>query len=296
MADSQTEPNTTAEGLSAWSCTWRDPVSQPNEQAQVGDLLRMTCQGSTDQHFNETLFFLEKEDAKHLLKVIEVKSSTPGELDLVVASYRPGDHKDLALMLSDGQTFAKINPISFSIQSVLPQDKKPEPFPFYGPFQASYSVWLWVSIALLVALFSYPAVRYFRKRRQKQKLLDATEIQLREQSLLHDMSKFYRQQKKVLEAPEVNLQLVRGEIEKNLKEYLVVRYKVPAFAWSRADVIDDIKKTNKTVAYKISPALSRLMYELSSETKFDLHGVSQLLEQFRKFYEKSEKLIKEVRK
>lgn len=287
------QQNPTDPGLSVWECTWRDPVRQPNENPQVGDLLRMTCQGPPDEHLQANIFFLEKENLKHVLKVIEVKKTNPGDIDLVVTSYLPGEHKGLVLKFSDSEIIAQTSPLDLTIQSVLPPGQKVEPYPLYGPFEANYSWWLWFIIVATIIVFSLPAVKYIKKRRQKNKLLGNTELQMREQSLLHDMSKFYRSQKRFIEGSDFQADTCLHEIDKTVREYLVIRYKVPAFDWSRSAIVSDIKSNYKKVFEKINIPLQKLLFELEANKKLDTRGCEQILESFKNFYELSEKAMKE---
>lgn len=271
---------------------------QPGASPQVGDLLRLTCEGPDTYKFSDGVQVVEAEESKYKLRVIEVKSSSNGKLDLAVTSYKPSEYTDQIFVLSDGVHTVRTSPLSFKIESVLSQEKPPEPYPLFGPFDLSYSYWLWLILALAVLFIAVPVLFKLQRVRQKQKLLSAIDLKEKERSIEHDVSKFYRLKRRELENANLDADRMRGDIEQSFREYLMVRFRVPALVWSRPAIIADIRKYHKNVFERTGVAINKMLYELESSRnrKIDLRTGEQLLEGYRYVFDEIEKSRRELKR
>lgn len=276
---------------STWNCTWRDPIVQPQATPQVGDLLRLTCEGQDDFVFTDAVKVVETPEEKYKLRIIEVKSSAAGSLDLVVTSYQPAEYTGKVFILSDGTHTIQTSPLNFKVESVLSTEKPPEPYPLFGPFDLSYSIWVWIILGLAALFIAIPIARKFWKSRQRKKLLAEMDIPTKQKTIEHDASKFYRTKRRELDSSNLDTNKMRGEIDRQFREYLTVRFKTPATVWSRSEILKDLRKINKKAFTAVGVSVSKLLYEIESSRKrqIDTRTAEQLLEDFRQVVEKIEK-------
>ncbi len=107
----------------------------------------------------------------YALFVLDTVSILPGKGVFKVTSYQPGNYNTGFRLVSD-EGVAKVKPLLWKVDSILPQNEKEttQPFPPYGPWKEVFPFWYKsLGVLLLLGLIAFIAVktRAIIRRRKK---------------------------------------------------------------------------------------------------------------------------------
>ena len=112
-----------------------------------------------------------QEHSPYSLFVLDTVSILPGKGVFKVTSYHTG-YYNVGFKLVSDRGVLEVKPVSWKVDSVIPQEKKEtiQPYPPYGPWKDSLPFWYWpLGILTLLGLISFIALKmsFFVKRKKK---------------------------------------------------------------------------------------------------------------------------------
>lgn len=248
-------------------------VQIANPPVTVGDPFTLSCQGNFGAGFSSTTQIVPVDEKnKYTLKILGVKSASPGDAQFTVTSYKAGDFKDQVFIISDGLVNAKTDPLAWSVKSVLEQDSKP--FPPMGPMKMSYPNAVWLVILLILAAISLIVWQRLNRRRARRNLIEGVLgagregvpfrelVKIQNTQAFSQFSRDLRQVQKDMNAMKPKpADEIWAELEKAFRLYLVRELLTPAFDWSQRQILNDIKKNHRKVYNRCSAQLRRGLSE-----------------------------------
>jgi len=284
----------------------------PQSAKSVGDLMRLQCLGLMDPPLStSTKFFFEDPQDSFKLYILSVEKADRSEFVATITAYKAGAFNDQSLRLGDSQARFEIKGLSWKTESVLEEAEKiqketfsppPEqiqPFPFFGPFSVGYPIWIWLASAVLLGIVMATFFRFWRKRSQKKRLVQAALAGVGQSGLgpsqhpMHEFGKVHRRLSRQISEKEAveNRAEELKELEKAFREFLIRRFQVPALDWSDREILADLKSEHQKSFRAVGRDLARLLNEFQKARGQVLkkQDLEQLLEQSRRVLERLEK-------
>lgn len=260
--------------IQSLQCELRD-LDVEKTPKTVGDLYELSCSGLWEEPLSEnTKIKFEKEGMKYALHIVSVKKTSSNEFVAEVSCYLPNQYSNQEFLLVDGDTSFKVQGLSWAYESVLqkaeehqketiePPPEKLEPYPYFGPIGIHYPSWVWLILAMLVAVAGGFIFRWQKKRLQKKKLIDAALSGMGSAlTPYQDFNKSLRQILRKNGDRKIEPQIVLDDLEGSFKSYLTRALTVPAFDWSEAEIIKDIRKNHRNVFLDNGKLIVRLLRE-----------------------------------
>jgi hypothetical protein len=234
----------------------------------VGDKFVLECDGPLGLPFKDNVRFLLKDDSQYIIHKLQMPESTETHFKFIVTSYRTGEHKDIALVLSDGVTTATTNPLSWTVSSILKPGEEQKMVPSQGPFLLSYPLSLWLTLAAVV-LGIMGLIGFVVYRRRQRKLMKA---QLEKFTTMlppfSQFSKDMRQTIKKLDDPkaEVMAKDIVVKMNEDLRLYLVRELMVPAHEYSDSAVLKEIRRDHRDLYDFCRADLKKVLSEFTKAT------------------------------
>jgi hypothetical protein len=261
------------------------PEAPPAGEAKplnVGDIWGLNCAGSLPQPFTATaqIVFADEKD-KLNLKILKVRRSDNLSHEFDVVSYKAGEFKDQKFMITDGQNIGRVSGLNYNITSVLKEDSKA--VPPIGSEKMNYPIWLWVSMALFFVVIGLVVWRIFRRRKQRQELIEVVLGVGHENKSFREIIKIqnnqaYSQLCRDLRVVQKEMNAFKPKpakdhwaaLEKAFRYYLVRELLTPAFTWSTKLIIADVKKNHRKVYNAAHMHLRRALSEFDRASGKDL--------------------------
>jgi hypothetical protein len=279
----------------------------------VGEYFTLACSGDMPAPLKEPVqIVFPDEKQKHSLKISKVlKNETGktvgGELELEVYSHQAGGYQQQKFILTDGEVKYEAQGVNWQIASVLQQGDKMNP-PF-GAMARHYPLWLWIVIILFVVVIGAIVAHFQRRSRLRRQLILAVLGEGREAIPFRELVKqqtaqAYSQFSGELRGVQKKLSAGTGstnkhdpkilwaDLDKAFRYYLVRELLTPAFAWSRRQLLSDIKKHHRRVYDGVRRELQQTLQELEKGLgqNITLRDCEQLYQQTRETADKIYKL------
>ena len=254
----------------------------------VGDLQVLTCDGVLSAPLkNNVQFVFKDENEKYKLHVLSVKESSVNQFKLVVTGYRPGEHREQVLTLSDGEQTITTNGLSWTVSSVIEPGTQPQLVSSKGPFNLSYPIWLWIALALSILAVVLSGLFVYNLRLRRKKILSELLQYRTALSAFAQFSKEIRQIQKMVSAAQSNQQTapnlmsVVDKIENAFRLYLIREWVVPALQVSDRELMKALKKADGKFDSQYGGAVRKLLSEFQKarddSQKITLKDVEGLL-------------------
>lgn len=225
----------------SWTCNL-----SKNADITVGEKLLLACDGSTQGLVHEELQLktAQLNDEVPPLSLLSVKTFTPEKVELVVTSYRTGEHKSADVVLYDGKTKMELTGFDWAVKSILKQDpaNPPQPFGSFPMISLSYPYWFWILLVLVIsAIIGLPYLQYQRMKERKKAFDDLKNLEAA-LSPLDTFFKGIRRMEKALEVGHVSERGFADQIDKDFRVYLSRTLHLPAHIWKSNQTLNEIKK------------------------------------------------------
>lgn len=244
-----------------WSCSTSDTPS-----ITVGQKFSVFCNGPLEEIDSGKLEF-KRSDAKEevpTLTLLNFISNGPSGHELVVTSYKVGEHKSEDVYLSDGQNSIQVQGVNWKVTSVLSQNplSPPEPFPAFPAWQMSYPIWFWFFVVLFfMFVFGLPIYIYKKveaRKRAYDSLKDLETVFEPIDQLFRDIRKI---EKKLTE--EIMLDSAK-ELEKEFRLYLARSLQIPFQVLEDKKSFKDLKRKHFRIYRDFGVKLKKYFFELTS--------------------------------
>jgi len=158
-----------------WQCEISDLESKPASEENpwsVGKKLLLKCKGEIlDEKFaDNTKIKFAEESYAYTLNILKVKYSDYDNAQFVVTAYKVGDLRS-GFFLADGKAKVEVEPLSWSVTSVVEKGTKPMPFGPMPPFKLSLPLWFWVVLIIAIFGIGFVAFKKIMKRIEIKRLL-----------------------------------------------------------------------------------------------------------------------------
>jgi len=288
------------------SCEIKIPSAEglPESELTVGRTFELSCSGLTvpaDFKSDKAQFVLDEKN-EYAIKNLQTLEATATTLRMKVAAYRVGDWKFDEIKVTDSASTVSLGSVQYSVHTVMPQDQTVnDPYGPMGPMPISIP-WFYFAIAIgLVVALVLQVSLYFRRRWQRQTLLQRSQSHFLTGDALHQFHFYARQwQRKYSffnEATFVpaDLKSCLDEIDFQLRIYLVRSFQIPALEWSARLILKDLKKINSEVFDSYGSGLKKILIEVnkmkSKPDSIQPKDVIQILDQSRRWVEKVDLII-----
>ena len=232
---------------------WKCHFKELPEKITVGDILYLFCDGTKPLPLKkENLFirFPSPEDRYklHILKTAYLDSDSA---ELAVTSYRPGDFQE-SFFVTDGEREFFVEDLTFSVQSVLPQNPI-APHPPFGPWKISFPpfyIALWGLILFLYLLVSFLTARFFILRKKFLKEVESRKVS-------HPLKVFARTVRRFDEKHKNFM----SNLETALKLFLENRFFIPSQQRRPSQIVQSLKKYHPDLYKKYGSRLLGILKE-----------------------------------
>ena len=220
----------------------------------VGTVLNLSCHSEKAILFKDNLFiqFPDPKD-KYKLKILKILKKSEHDLNLEVTSYKTGSFSQ-SFFITDGESSLEASPISFNVQSVLPQKKQIKSHSALGPWSEPFPVWylsLWGVTGFCILFFSVAVFVKFFKR--KKFIKEMKEKQLAESPIKTFVKKVRRREKK-------SLRFVY-ELEQLFRSFMEELFFIKIGKKTTKKVIKEIKRYEPAVYKKYGQNITQLLRE-----------------------------------
>lgn len=268
MTDEISVPPEVAKNYPRWNCELRPfDKERADTTLTVGVRSQMLCNGEAITPFKPDVKILfPDETLMYSLNILSVVASEASSAEFIVTSYKAGDFKPAYLVLSDGQSVAKVEGLKWTVQTVLKKEGEQEPYPGYGPFTLTLPWWFWaawaVGVVILGAVVWRVVLRELDRRRFRKKLLDR-------RSSVTPLSQFYKDVRRIARAQTLDDSFARkiAELENALNEYLSLQFLVPVGVWSTRRALREIRRLHPKIYREVGSKLQKLLSELAKARK-----------------------------
>ena len=236
---------------------WQCNLNNPPKTITVGQKLIMVCDGEKKINLTKPLQieFLE-EQHKHSLSILKTFKIEDHFLALEVAPYRTGSFNH-PFKITDGKQSLLIKDLSFSVQSILKDQKAQGPFgPFPAPFPSWYKpAWLLIFVFLIMG-FGIFCYRLLKRKKFIQKILQRKTYLTPSKSFVIGLRK---PQKDPIQAIK--------NLEQLFKTFLEDRFYIPARGHQTEQIMKNLKKYQIHAYKKEGQNIRQTLNELSSINK-----------------------------
>jgi hypothetical protein len=272
----------------AWQCQARafDAAdAAPLDQLYVGDPYLLLCEGEFVEGMSAGGLVLQpvRPELSYGIQILSIRSVDGKSLWAEATSYKPGPQKFADFKLVSGAITLPLQGGELTVQSVLAQ-KSPEEMNhpdamkmvYLGPFALAMPLWYWLLWGAVVLVSIGIVARFFLKRLQRHKILEALTKQATALTPYNQFNKELRQHLRDFSVPEI--WKTRGEealllLDKSFRMYLLRELLVPANEWSTGAVMRDIRLRHKKLYRNLGPQLRRTLIELD-RAKRDIQAIS----------------------
>ena len=161
------------------SCTFEN-----SSNFTPGDVASLICKGKFPQTLGKLIIEFPDSSNQYSLKILSIQSLSEHQLVLKVTGYKPGQYTNIPLTLTDGLNSYIVEPLSWTISSVLDQTKATKPYPPYGPWKPSLPLWGVWSLGLIFLILTGVMVSQIQKLILKNKIKKRISARLKGQNSL----------------------------------------------------------------------------------------------------------------
>lgn len=276
------------------------PYGQKYDRAEltVGREFYFQCQGDfskadlSDEGAGSQSFKLLQPDPEDQfsLKILDLRKNSDEAITLTVTSYRPGSITVPEFSFQIGETIHKSEvPLQFQVASLVQEESqkgvKVEPYGAFGPLVMVWPLWLWIGIALLMALIFGGAGYAIFKKRQRRKLLAKTSFQ----ASLDPLIEFEKKIRQMQNVHEANLTEKLSDLDTAWRIYWTRKFQFPALYWSELRLLQEFRLKHPSYDKEQQKNLENFLSEMKkvrkNEIKPNLHEFDQLLRRCRQTIE-----------
>ncbi len=262
----------------------------------VGEKFELACQGPMGALQTDSLEIKDAQlsDEIPALTLLEVTSAHSEGVDLVVTSYRTGDHSLNQVVLYDGKSKLDLDGANWTVQSVLSQDpmNPPQPIPKFEMVGLSYPVWAWIALAIiLAALILIPYRNYKRIQKDKKSFDDLKNLDTA-QSPIDSFYRALRKLDKSLNAGSISPKEFVIRLDKEFRIYISRTMQFPAHIFAIPRILKFIKARYPKVYRDEGESIKKYFAELSKlsgleniepkDSKFFVNRIQTLIETLNK--------------
>lgn len=237
------------------------------EKWTVGEKYRLACKGPDKLPFVEPVKILfPQEELSYTLVILQTLRNEAAAAEFMVTGYKAGGFKAPLLLLTDQKQNVRVENLEWQVHTVVEQKQgeKVEPYPLFGPFTLAWPLWVYavlVGIGFLLLGFIY---WLFRKNAKRKKLIEDLEQYTSALSPYNAFNKEIRQILRKYEGKSDKTLLPQyiKDLDETFRLYLIRQLKVPAFAWTVAEILREIKRRQKTLYRAHARDIRDLLSEL----------------------------------
>lgn len=218
----------------------------------------------------DQLQFRLDEGDQFKIKLLHFNFVSQTQADLLVTSYRPGQHQLKMVQVVAGDHSFVLGDLDFTVNSVInPQEPPAEPYGPVGPFSLSLPIWYSLGLVVVILTATLVAAWKWRLRSQKRRLLTAMRLHEFVQDPLYQFYQVTRQVQRSYgffsgqESVPSEVTLFVQQINEAFKIYLARQLQVPTLKWSERQIFSDIKKNHRDFYQLFKKDLRQNLAELS---------------------------------
>lgn len=273
--------------LPIWKCDFAQAEgAQALNNLTVGAKFKMNCHGDIPVEWgkdNVGVVFKDKNAEQFSLFVLSADKLSSNDAELTVTSYKAGQFKPEFVRIVQGEHGFEVTKPQWEVRSVLKQDKQPEPYPPFGPWQLGLPLWIVIVLGLLVGVITYFTIRFFRRRSQRQKMLKDLALHATAISPVNAFYKDARVIRKKLNqvAQDADVKDIAVQLDKDFRLFVLRQFQVPALDWSDRAIVDDIRKRHRKEFENSGDKLRKALRELTrvkARSSVNLADSEQLLQ------------------
>lgn len=215
----------------------------------------------------------------HTLDMLEVRRLEPNAAELIVTSYRAGEHKpEYVRVVGDKGGFEVAN-LEWKIQTVVKSEsgQPPQPYGPIGPFSLAIPVWVWGLLTIIVALMALTAVVWARRLRRKRKLRDDLARYGQSGPPAAQFQKELRTIGRKLLSGTDNVGEWNGNLDQAIRIYLMREFEFLTLGESRRRLYKMWRRANRSIADLFVPGLKKIFSEMD---RFQAHAAQHKPDEF----------------
>jgi hypothetical protein len=258
-----------------WNCTAQKPgpagvASGPLEQPlTVGEKFVLVCEGDSVNLKKDTLQLELPKSDPFALRILTTQSLDATKGVFTVTSYRAGESEIQGVVLTDGTLRVALNGVRFQVSSVLNPQENPEMKAFapWEPLAMSWPQWLWLSIAVVVALIAMMIAGTLQKAAQRRRLLQELSRHGSALTPYQQLNKEFRQLARTYPPSQwsaENAAKFIAELDRAFRWYLAREFVIPAHEWRAKAVAKEIRKKERALSKHIDRDLRIAFRELAN--------------------------------
>ncbi len=267
-------------------------LGKASPEITVGRQFLLQCEGEWPELDSKKMELRLEAADKYKLQVLDFQKTTSSHAQILVTSYKAGEHKLKAVQLVDAERSVVLGDLNFTVKSVInPQEPESEPFGPMGPVTFGLA-WYYFAIPIFVLLLLAAWIfTVLRRRSQKKKLIADMNLS---RSALQPMAEASQKLRQILRASHTaEIKDLLPQINEAFRIYLARRFLIPTLAWSDRLILKDLKSNHSEIFAVAGKSVAQTLVELARAQKaidkLELKDIEQLMSLVRKSSELIEK-------
>jgi len=272
--------------------THQTQLGAADAELTVGRQFLLQCDGEWPELDSKKLELRLEAADKYKLHLMEFQKTGPGHAQLLVSSYKAGEHKLKAVQLVDPEHSVVLGDLSFTVKSVLdPKQPESEPFGPMGPITFGLPWYYFAVPIVILATLALWGFFGWRRRSQKKRLIAEMNLS---RSVLSPIAELSHKMRQVLRATHHSpLQDLMTQINEAFRIYLARKFLIPTLVWNDGLILKDFKKNFSAIYEVCGTEVAQVLVELNrgraAGSKIELKDIEQMLSHVRKASEAIEK-------
>ena len=251
---------------SLWKCEFENI-----DTFTVGEKKKLTCEGNYIEQLVEPIHIVAaQKDHQWILHPLELISSEPESLSLIVTSYKAGQFSNFQFAVIDamGKGF-QVEPLSWEVQSVIENPQNPQGFGPSHPLSLPIPPWFWWGWALAAIWIAVIVFyKWFLGLKRKNVIRGLSTYK----TLRSPYNQYHWEMRKLAreyQTPDyVKKSQAQGsakeyllEMDRSLRLYFVRQLRIPALDWGCRQVFTELKHYHKPIFKKAGGDIQKILSE-----------------------------------
>ena len=256
----------------------RSALIDDSNPLTVGEKFVLICEGSSVDLDPAKLTLDLPKNAKYALRILETRQLKDGRGEFIATTWVGQPLNFPRLLLADGANKVDLGPLSIAVKSSIPQEKQQDPKPFdaYGPVQLQWPAYVWIAVAILIAIAALWS-GFFTHRIIKQKRLKS--LLAKNQIALTPFNHFNKDLRRIIRTGSGDILTSLKDLRESFRWYLTRELVISALSETPAQILKSLARKHPLILKALKRDLSLALNELDkavSGTAADEADLNQL--------------------
>lgn len=239
----------------------RSALIDESSPVTVGEKFVLICEGSSVDLDPAKLTLELPKNAKYALRIMETRELKDGRGEFIATTWVGKPLSFPRLLLTDGVNKIDLGPLSIPVKSSIPQEKQQDPKPFdaYGPVKLQWPAYVWIAMAVLVAIAAlwggFLVYRIIKQKRLKSLLA-------KNQIALTPFNHFNKDLRRIVRAGSSDVLNSLKDLRESFRWYLTRELVISALTETPAQILKTLARKHPQILKALKRDLSLALNEL----------------------------------